>query len=52
MKLLLLVIYNDSDTYKEMLEIQKKYIHSHVNIQVFFITFKYNNKLIYGIFKR
>jgi len=42
MKLLLLVIYNDSDTYKEMLEIQKKYIHSHVNIQVFFITFKYN----------
>jgi len=38
MKVLLLLIFNHSETYDKMLELQKKYIHSHPNIDAYFTT--------------
>ena len=37
MKILILVIYSESEFYKDMLEIQRSYIHLNPNFQVFFI---------------
>ncbi len=38
MKVLLLIIFSESDIYNNMLNIQKKYIHDNENIDVFFVT--------------
>ena len=39
MKVLLLVIFSETDVYNDMLELQKSYIHEHKNIDTFFVTF-------------
>lgn len=38
MKILIISIYNPTDEYSQMLELQKKYVHSHDNFDVYFIT--------------
>ena len=40
LRVLLLLIYNDTPIYNEMLNIQQKYIHLHPYIDAYFITFK------------
>ena len=42
MRILLLLIYNESeaDSYNKMLTIQRQYIHSHANIDSYFVTFR------------
>jgi hypothetical protein len=44
MKVLVLVIYNESDIYNKMLEIQKSYMHTNSNIDVFYIIYRKNQK--------
>ena len=38
MKILIVSIYNPSDEYSQMLELQQKYVHSHDNVDTYFIT--------------
>ncbi len=45
MKILILSIYNDTPEYKEMLNIQRKYVHSHESVDFFFIMFRWNKSL-------
>ena len=40
MNILILSIYNETPIYKNMLEIQKKYINNNKNIDYYFVTFK------------
>lgn len=40
MKILVLIIYSNEEKYKEMLNLQKKYIHLNSNIESYFIEFK------------
>ena len=42
MKILLLVIFSNSDIYNKMLEIQREYIHTNNQIDSYFITFNEN----------
>lgn len=44
MKVLILVIYNESNDYNKMLEIQQSYMHTNNNIDVFYITYRQNQK--------
>jgi hypothetical protein len=44
MKVLLLIIFSETELYNYMLENQKSYIHSHQHIDVYFVTL--NNQLI------
>ena len=40
MKILILIIYSENEYYREMLGIQKKYIHKNCNCESYFIQFK------------
>jgi hypothetical protein len=40
--ILLLFIYNDNNEYNEMLKIQRLYVHTHKNIDSFFVTYREN----------
>jgi mannosyltransferase OCH1-like enzyme len=39
MKVLILIIFNNSEIYNEMLSIQRTYLHNNPNIDVYFVTF-------------
>ena len=55
MKILILFIYNQDNVYNKMLEIQRKYVHNHINIESYFVTLdenlncdiKLDNNIIY-----
>ena len=42
MKILILVIYSNTEAYNQMLEIQRRYIHTNNNFDVYFVTFDNN----------
>jgi len=44
MKLLLLLIYNSTQHYDKLLELQRKYIHTHKDIDSYFISLREDNK--------
>lgn len=45
MKILVLSIYNELPEYKEMLKLQRQYVHSHECIDYYFVMFRWNKSL-------
>ncbi len=40
MKLLILIIYSDGDEYRDMLQIQRSYLHNYQDVYSYFVTFR------------